>query len=223
VTTADGCSVEVYTLLPPAGEAEIVHAAIRAGAAVLDLGCGTGRIAHRLMALGHPVTAVDASPEMLAHVRADAVCSRIEDVHLGRRFDAVLLASHLVNAPDSGPVLAAVARHLSPAGRAIIEWHPPAWFDTVADGAGGSLGEVEISLSGVTREADLLTATVRYQAGARSWHQHFTARRLEQAQLETLLAQAGLVFDGLLSPNGTWFAARLGLKVAKRTPEAYSV
>ncbi|GAB2979033.1 class I SAM-dependent methyltransferase [Amycolatopsis acidiphila] len=207
MTTADGCSVELYTLLPPAGEAEIVHAAVPAGAAVLDLGCGTGRVAHGLMALGHPVTAVDDSPEMLAHVRAERVCSRIEDLRLDRRFDAVLLASHLINAPDSAPVLAAVARHLAPGGRAIVEWHPPAWFDTVEDGAGGVLGEVGIRLSGIARDADLLEATVRYTAHGRSWAQSFTARRLDQPQLEALLAGAGLVFDRFLTPTATWFSA----------------
>ncbi|MGW4588500.1 class I SAM-dependent methyltransferase [Amycolatopsis thermoflava] len=91
-TTADGCPVEVYRLLPPSGEAEIAHRAAPPGAAMLDLGCGTGRIAHRLIELGHPVTAVDDSPEMLAHVRgAEAVQARIEGLDLGRRFPAVLV------------------------------------------------------------------------------------------------------------------------------------
>ncbi|TNC26150.1 class I SAM-dependent methyltransferase [Amycolatopsis alkalitolerans] len=210
MTTADGSPVEVYRLLPPAGEAEIVHAAIPAGAAVLDLGCGTGRIAHALMALGHPVTAVDDSPAMLARVRAAKVCSRIEDLQLDRRFAAVLLASHLVNAPDSAPVLAAVARHLAPGGRAIVEWHPPEWFDTVDDG-GGRLGEVEIRLSGISREADLLRATVRYAARGAVWARHFTARRLDQPRLEALLAGAGLRFGRFLSTDHTWFSAVSGL------------
>jgi len=62
------------------------------------VGCGTGRITHPLVALGHPVVAVDESPEMLAHVRdAEKVCARIEHLALGRRFDVVLLASHLIN------------------------------------------------------------------------------------------------------------------------------
>ncbi|GHF57165.1 SAM-dependent methyltransferase [Amycolatopsis bartoniae] len=223
MTTADGCSVDVYRLLPPAGEAEIVHAAVSPGAAVLDLGCGTGRVAHRLAEQGHPVVAVDDSPEMLAHVRTETVLARIEDLRLDRRFEAVLLASHLVNRPDCGPLLDAVARHLAPGGRAVIEQHPPSWFDTVTDGAGGMLGEVRVSLSGVARRGDLLTATVRYEAGGSSWEQRFTARRLDQPALEALLAAAGLVFDGFRSPDHAWFAARLGRKVAKRTPEAYSV
>jgi ubiquinone/menaquinone biosynthesis C-methylase UbiE len=147
---------------------------------------------------------------MLAHVRAEQVCARIEDLRLDRRFDAVLLASNLVNAPDSGPVLATVARHLTPGGRAVVEWHPPTWFDTVQEGAGGVLGEVGIELSGISRDADLLSATVEYTARSRSWTQSFTARRLSQPQLEALLARAGLVFDGFLTSTTTWFAARSG-------------
>ena len=81
------------------GEPEIVHAAIPPGSSVLELGCGTGRITHPLVALGHPVVAVDESPEMLAHVRgAETVRARIQDLALGRRFGVVLLASHLINA-----------------------------------------------------------------------------------------------------------------------------
>ncbi|HVV13973.1 class I SAM-dependent methyltransferase [Amycolatopsis sp.] len=57
-----------------------MHAEIAPGAEVLDLGYGSGRIAHRLIELGHPVTAVDDSPEMLAYVRGaerSAPASRI--------------------------------------------------------------------------------------------------------------------------------------------------
>jgi malonyl-CoA O-methyltransferase len=42
------------------------------GLAVLDVGCGTGRHAVRLAAAGAVVTAVDFSPEMLAHARRKA-------------------------------------------------------------------------------------------------------------------------------------------------------
>ncbi|GAA3803733.1 class I SAM-dependent methyltransferase [Amycolatopsis tucumanensis] len=207
-TTADGSPVEVYRLLPPAGEAEIVHRAAPPGAAVLDLGCGTGRIAHRLAELGHPVTAVDDSPEMLAHVRgAETVQANIEDLDLERRFPVVLLASHLVNQPDSAALLATVARHLAGDGVALVEWHPPSWFDTVTEG-GGRLGEVLVSLSGISRDGPLLSATVRYQARGRSWEQPFTARRLTESELRVRLAEAGLRFSRWCTPDHRWFAAK---------------
>ena len=118
--TADGSPVDVYLLLPPDGEAEIVHAAIPPGASILELGSGAGRVTHPLLALGHDVVAVDDSAAMLGHVRAEKVRARIGDLDLGRVFDAVLLASHLVNTArdaDRQAMLAAAHRHLRPDGR----------------------------------------------------------------------------------------------------------
>jgi SAM-dependent methyltransferase len=66
--TRDGSLVEVYRRLPAIGEAELIQRAIPAGATVLDLGCGTGRITRGLVAVGHPVTGVDDSPAMIAEL-----------------------------------------------------------------------------------------------------------------------------------------------------------
>ncbi|WP_410666991.1 class I SAM-dependent methyltransferase [Amycolatopsis sp. cmx-4-68] len=206
--TADGCPVEVYLLLPPAGEPEVVHAAIPPGASILELGCGAGRITHPLVELGHEVVAVDDAPEMLAHVRAETVCARIGDLDLGRTFDAVLLGSHLVNTAldsDRRALLAAARRHLAPSGRLVVEWHPPEWFAAAASGQGGRLGEVAVELADVVRDGDLLSATVRYAARGRRWEQEFTCRRLS---LDDVLAGADLAFDGWLTADRNWFAAR---------------
>jgi hypothetical protein len=50
VITPDGCAVDFYALLPPMGEPGIVHAAIPAGASILELGAGAGRVTHPLLA-----------------------------------------------------------------------------------------------------------------------------------------------------------------------------
>jgi SAM-dependent methyltransferase len=208
--TADGSPVDVYLLLAPNGEAEIVHAAVPPNASILELGSGAGRVTHRLVELGHEVVAVDDSPAMLAHVRTETVCARIGDLRLGRTFDAVLLASHLVNTADEADrraMLATAKRHLAPGGRLVVEWHPPEWFATAAAGRRGRLGEVEIELADVVRDGDLLSATVRYSARGRRWHQEFTCRRLD---LGEVLTSADLGFDGWLSADRTWFAARAG-------------
>src|SRR5256885_6246035 len=60
--TPDGCAVDFYALVPPAGEAAIVHGAVPAGASVLELGCGTGRILRPLATLGHPVLGSTSPP-----------------------------------------------------------------------------------------------------------------------------------------------------------------
>ncbi|MEV4050989.1 class I SAM-dependent methyltransferase [Amycolatopsis sp. NPDC049688] len=206
--TTDGSPVEVYLLLPPNGEAEIVHAAVPPDASVLELGSGAGRVTHPLAELGHELVAVDDSPAMLAHVRSPAVCVRIGDLDLGRTFDAVLLGSHLINTEqdaDRQAMLAAARRHLSPDGQLIVEWHPPEWFDTAASGQGRLLGEVTIELADVVRDGDLLSATVRYSARGRAWHQEFTCRRLA---LDHVLTSADFVFDRWLTPDHMWFAAR---------------
>ncbi|MEW2501804.1 MULTISPECIES: class I SAM-dependent methyltransferase [unclassified Amycolatopsis] len=211
-TTPDGCSVDLYLRLPAAGEPEIVHGAVPAAASILELGSGCGRVTHPLLELGHSVVAVDESPEMLAHVRgAETVCARIGDLRLSREFDVVLLGSHLVNTADPAErhaLLAAARRHLAPGGRLLVEWHPPEWFDHVADGPGGLLGEIGVSLHDVVREGDLLSATVRYRAAERVWHQEFTCRRLGFPALSEALTSADLTFGEWLTADRDWFSAR---------------
>jgi len=112
----DGSPVEFYRLAPEEGEAATMHGALPPGCEVLELGCGAGRITHRLIEFGHPVVAVDNSPDMLAHVRAaKTVLSDIESLDLGRTFPGVVLASYLVNTPDRAQrwaFLDACARHV---------------------------------------------------------------------------------------------------------------
>ncbi|WP_037354350.1 class I SAM-dependent methyltransferase [Amycolatopsis orientalis] len=204
--TPDGCPVDLYRALPPAGEPEVIHGAIPAGAEVLELGCGAGRVTHPLLALGHPVVAVDESAEMLAHVTgAETVCARIDELRLDRRFPVVVLGSHLVNGPDRQALLAAARRHLAPGGQLLVEWHPPAWFDQVADGSGGQLGEVRIAVEGVRRNGDRLSATVVYRLGERTWKQSFTC---ETFPLEPALERAGLRFERWVAADRDWFSAR---------------
>jgi SAM-dependent methyltransferase len=153
------------------GEPEIAHAAIPAGASVLELGAGAGRMTHRLTALGHPVVAVDESAEMLAHVRgAETVQARIQDLDLGRRLDAVLLASFLVNIPDRalrGRFLRVCRDHVRDDGGVLVQRHPPAWFEKAAEGE-RAIGGVTFRLRDLRRPGPgLLAATAEYQVGER--------------------------------------------------------
>ncbi len=79
--TGDGSVVEIYRRMLSLGEVERIHSLLPPRSSVLDLGAGTGRIANALTALGHRVTAVDDSAEMLEHVRcARTVQARIENL-----------------------------------------------------------------------------------------------------------------------------------------------
>lgn len=206
----DGSPVELYALLPEAGEPTLVHSAVPAGAAVLDLGAGVGRVAQPLVALGHPVLAVDNSAAMLAHVRdAETLLADIETLRLDRRFDAALLASNLINTPDTTlrrALLATAAHHVTENGRVIVQWHPPGWFDAV-DSTPGRLGPVTITVQDIVRDGDLLSATVHYDEVYRHWEHPFTARRLSTSDLDEELAATGLRFERWLTEDQTWFTA----------------
>jgi hypothetical protein len=165
----------------------------------------------RLVELGHPMVAVDESAEMLAHVRgAEAVRARIQDLALGRRFDAVLLASHLVNTPDRdlrAGFLRACRAHVRDGGQVVLQRHPPAWFDEAAEGE-RTTGGVTFRLRDLARPGPgLLAATVEYRVGERVWTQTFTTERLDDAALAAALAGAGLAVDAYLTGDGSWVRA----------------
>jgi len=206
--TNDGSPVELYALLPAFGEPALIHAAIPAGATVLELGAGAGRVTQPLAALGHPVLAVDNSADMLAHVRgAETLLADIETLRLDRRFDAVLLASHLINTPDASQrqaLLATAAHHVT--GHVLIQWHPPAWFDRV-DSTSHQAGPVAITVRDIVRDGDLLSATVHYDGAGHHWEHPFTALRLSIEDITAELAAAGLRFGDWLTDDQTWFTA----------------
>ena len=69
-TAPDGSPVGLYATLAPLGEQQLIHEAVPAGSEILELGCGAGRITHELVALGHPVVAVDNSRAAATGVQA---------------------------------------------------------------------------------------------------------------------------------------------------------
>jgi SAM-dependent methyltransferase len=213
----DGSPVAFYRRLPPTGEPELVHATIPAGSSVLDLGCGPGRIAGPLAALGHPVVGVDDGPGMIAALPpgVEGIVADAATARLGRTFGTVLLASHLVNDPVNGTAFAATAAaHLEDGGLVVAETYPPGWDPAGAIGRVQELGDARVELLRATVDGDLLDAEVRYGVDGRTWQQPFRARILDEPALRAFLAAAGLAFDGWLDRPG-WFVAR---KVRPATP-----
>ena len=211
--TNDGCAVEFYALLPTFGEPEIVHAAVPAGASVLELGCGTGRILRPLAALGHPVTGVDDSPEMLARSPGlPTVCSPIGALRLDRTFDVVLLASTMINA-DPGTraeFLATVRHHLRGDGIAVFQQNPPDWFETLerAEPVHDDPGGIRRIVRSARWEPPCLRTEVEYQVGGNVWTHAWTSYQIGDEELAANLAAAGLRLGDWLTGDHAWFTAR---------------
>lgn len=119
----------------------------------LDAACGTGRHTAYLAELGHKVTGLDASPEMLALARR-----RLPDVALhladlrdpiplpADSVDVVVCALALSYLPDLAPVFAEFARALRPGGHLIVSdahqissYLRPTLARDAADGAGKAI------------------------------------------------------------------------------------
>ena len=96
---------------------------VRAGGAVLDLACGSGRHARLFAARGNAVTACDRDPAALAGLAGvPGIVTRQADLEDGpwpfapRQFDAVVVTNYLHR-----PLFPAIAGALAPGGVLICE------------------------------------------------------------------------------------------------------
>ena len=183
----DGSPVELYARLAAGDEPGIVHAATPPGAAVLDLGCGAGRVTHALLALGHPVVAVDNSPEMLEHVQgAEKVLADIVTLDLGRRFPCVLLASNLVNCVDSATraaMLRCCRRHVADGGAVIVQRLAPDRALTIEEGP-WTRGQASLHLTSLVRRGRVFSASMMIELDGKRWRHTFEAEVLGDADID---------------------------------------
>jgi SAM-dependent methyltransferase len=104
---------------------EVAAGLIEPGASVLDVGCGVGRWAQRLIGAGHRVTGIEPAPRM-----ADAaekrlgpdfplIRARLEDAAPAPA-DVVLAMGSLQYATDPGAAIARCAGWLRPAGALCV-------------------------------------------------------------------------------------------------------
>lgn len=110
---------------------------------ILELACGSGRVAVPLARAGHRVIGVDRDAQMLERARAtwsavppgegsgslDLIEADITALDLGRRFELVILGLNTLH--EVGPreaqlaTLQALARHVAPGGRGVVDvWLP---------------------------------------------------------------------------------------------------
>lgn len=210
-TAPDGSPVAFYRRLPAMGEPELIHGAIAPGASVLELGCGAGRIAGPLSALGHRVTGVDNGAGMIEALPAEVegIVADAGTVRLGRRFGAVVLASHLINDPGNGlAFVATAAAHLERGGVVVAETYPPGWDPAASVGVESRLGDARITMLSATVDGDILHAEVRYGIDGHVWQQPFTARILDDTTRREMFAAEGLDVLAWLDRPG-WFLARV--------------
>ncbi len=125
-----------------AAEAFVDRLNVPAGAAVLDVACGTGNLAIPLAKLGCVVTGVDIASNLIAQARERAA---IEDVtaifeegdaealpYPDATFDVVVSMFGAMFAPRPEVVAAELARVLKPGGRlAMANWNPASFTGTM--------------------------------------------------------------------------------------------
>ncbi|MER7055728.1 MULTISPECIES: class I SAM-dependent methyltransferase [unclassified Streptomyces] len=209
--TPDGCAVELYSRLPAGAEPDVVAAAAPAGARVLELGSGVGRMTHPLLERGFAVTAVDESAEMLEHVRgARTIRSPIEDLDLGESFDVVMLASFLVHAGDvevRRGLLRTCARHVAQDGCVLIQREGEDYHTNLPRERVDPSGFTVRIVSSEPVGDGVNSVRAEYEFPDAVWTQTFRARPLSRQQFEEALREAGLGVDRYLTDDGTWVRA----------------
>lgn len=159
-TLYEGGGAAIYDALVAhdSGERTEILRAIRATTGpILELACGSGRLALALLSLGRPVTALDLSADMLALLTerhaalpARARSAALSVVHadmsavtLPERFGAIILATTsltLLPAEKRPEMYRRIRAHLAPAGRFFVSVHAvrprPASATVAVPGAG---------------------------------------------------------------------------------------
>jgi SAM-dependent methyltransferase len=132
---------------------DLALAAMSSGGAVLEVACGTGRIAARLAQEGVTVVGLDRSPEMLEVARGKTqglgnarwVRADMRSFDLGETFGLVILPGHSfqhLNTPhDQLGCLECVRRHLQRGGLLVVhlDHQDFAWLGGLVGEGGGRL------------------------------------------------------------------------------------
>jgi SAM-dependent methyltransferase len=206
--------VDLYRILEAADEPELIDREMPDDAEILELGAGSGRITHPLIALGWRVVAVDFNPEMLELIEgAEKIQARIQDLDLGRTFGGVLLMSNLINNPDREERLAllrTIQRHLAPHGIALIERYDPETGEDPTPTEQHRYG-ITIRRFDIRRQGKLLYQKIEYDAGVRGrWMVDLQgARILTDDEILADLAETGLRLLRWIDERHRWLAAAL--------------
>ena len=169
------------------------------GRRTLDLGCGEGRVARDLAALGHVVTGIDASSAMVAaareaHPDGEYVVGNAASLPFAEAsFDLVVAYNSLMDVDDVQGAVGEAARVLEPGGRfcvAIV--HPVNSAGRFAGDATDSPFVIEESYLGEHRYADSL------ERDGLEMTFHSVHRSLEAYSLA--LEEAGFLVEAIREP-----------------------
>ncbi|MFF1699077.1 class I SAM-dependent methyltransferase [Streptomyces sp. NPDC058257] len=213
--TPDGCAVDLYARLSVGDEPDVIAGAVPAGAHILELGSGVGRVTRPLLERGFRVTAVDESAEMLEKVaaldgRVRAIQSPIEKLDLGERFEVVMLASFLVHDGDVSVrrgMLRACRSHVTDDGCVLIQ-REGADYHTNLPRERVDPGGYTVRIVSAEPVGDGVNEVhAEYVFPDAVWTQTFPARPLTKEQFEQALGEAGLRVDKYLTEDGVWVRA----------------
>jgi SAM-dependent methyltransferase len=158
-----------------------VEEARRSGGAVLELGCGTGRVLIPTARAGVEIVGLDASEAMLSVCRGrvdkepEGVRSRVSlrtgdmrDFEIERQFALVTMPfrsfQHVLTTDDQRSCLTCIRRHLAEGGRLVFDVFNPSLAALTSADLGEELGdEPEFALPDGTR------VTRRYRVTARDY------------------------------------------------------
>jgi SAM-dependent methyltransferase len=209
----DGSPVDAFAVLPPGPAPELLDAVLPPAADVLDLGGGAGRIAHALTDRGHRVRVVDQCQAMLDHVdeTLDRHLADIEELDLGRTFDAVLLSSFLVNTPhvdQRREFLATCRRHVAPGGAIYVQRLDPELVPVAIDAESEDAG-VTYAMADIAHGADgRFAATMSFAVGDDRWEHRYEGVVLDDDALAAELAPHHLRITRYLDDQRTWVEIR---------------
>jgi len=195
----------------------------QAGGAVLELGCGTGRITIPLAQQGIDITGLDIAPEMIAFGKRKPGAELVKWVtgdartfDLGREyrliFEVGCVFQHMVERRDQEALLAQVKKHLAPEGFFVVGAmipHPGMmenvdkeedWFSYPFEG-----GEVRVS---GTQYYDPIRQ-VKVETAYRRW-KHPDGNERETVSPLALRLFFPQELEALLHYNGFYIDARYG-------------
>lgn len=212
---------------------------VMAADTVLDVGCGTGRMLHRVREAGHRgrLVGIDPDPAMLDRARRrtdiEWIAGRAADLTADQEFDLATMVANgfqcLVDDDELRASLAAVHTALRPGGRFVFETRHPqarAWLDWNPDNATEVIGpdgrtlRVAHHVEAVVGDRVTFTeTTTRPDGGGESRVDRATLRFLDVPALNAFLGEAGFEIE---AQYGDWHrgpvtdASRSVVTVARR-------